>query len=111
MPDGQTLKDRATQLLIKYKSGALVTQCHACDIYMDGRTESGKQGSVLLDQKPQYGIAMSLKKDEIIAPTKGNGGGGIIENCDKGAPPLNGFPERTYTEAASLFNFTMDTFL
>ena len=24
----QTLKDRATQLLIKYKSGALVTQCH-----------------------------------------------------------------------------------
>ena len=23
----QTLKDRATQLLIKYKSGALVTQC------------------------------------------------------------------------------------
>ena len=24
--DGQTLKDRATQLLIKYKSGALVTQ-------------------------------------------------------------------------------------
>ena len=26
MPDGQTLKDRATQLLIKYKSGALVTQ-------------------------------------------------------------------------------------
>ena len=42
MPDGQTLKDRATQLLIKYKSGALVTQCHACDIHMDGRTESGK---------------------------------------------------------------------
>ena len=28
MPDRQTtLKDRATQLLIKYKSGALVTQC------------------------------------------------------------------------------------
>ena len=30
MPDGLThshLKDRATQLLIKYKSGALVTQC------------------------------------------------------------------------------------
>ena len=26
MPDGQTLKDRATQLLIKYKSGALVTK-------------------------------------------------------------------------------------
>ena len=26
MPYGQTLKDRATQLLIKYKSGALVTQ-------------------------------------------------------------------------------------
>ena len=26
MPDGQTLKDRATQLLTKYKSGALVTQ-------------------------------------------------------------------------------------
>ena len=26
MPDSQTLKDRATQLLIKYKSGALVTQ-------------------------------------------------------------------------------------
>ena len=26
MPDGQTLKDRATELLIKYKSGALVTQ-------------------------------------------------------------------------------------
>ena len=25
--DGQTLKDSATQLLIKYKSGALVTQC------------------------------------------------------------------------------------
>ena len=24
--DGQTLKDRATQLLMKYKSGALVTQ-------------------------------------------------------------------------------------
>ena len=24
--DGQTLKDRATQLLINYKSGALVTQ-------------------------------------------------------------------------------------
>ena len=31
MPDGrthsQTLKDRATQLLIKYKNGARVTQC------------------------------------------------------------------------------------
>ena len=26
MPDSQTLKDRATQLLTKYKSGALVTQ-------------------------------------------------------------------------------------
>ena len=26
MPYGQTLKDRAIQLLIKYKSGALVTQ-------------------------------------------------------------------------------------
>ena len=26
MPYGQTLKDSATQLLIKYKSGALVTQ-------------------------------------------------------------------------------------
>ena len=26
MPYGQTLKDRATQLLIKYKSGARVTQ-------------------------------------------------------------------------------------
>ena len=26
IPYGQTLKDRATQLLIKYKSGALVTQ-------------------------------------------------------------------------------------
>ena len=28
--DGQTLKDKATQLLIKYKSGALVT--HICRI-------------------------------------------------------------------------------
>ena len=27
LTDRQTLKDRATQLLIKYKSGALVTQC------------------------------------------------------------------------------------
>ena len=27
LTDGQTLKDSATQLLIKYKSGALVTQC------------------------------------------------------------------------------------
>ena len=26
LTDGQTLKDRATQLLLKYKSGALVTQ-------------------------------------------------------------------------------------
>ena len=26
MPYGQTLKDSATQLLVKYKSGALVTQ-------------------------------------------------------------------------------------
>ena len=26
MPDSQTLKDRATQLLTKYKSGAFVTQ-------------------------------------------------------------------------------------
>ena len=26
LTDGQTLKDRATQLLIKYKSGALLTQ-------------------------------------------------------------------------------------
>ena len=26
LTDGQTLKDRATQLLTKYKSGALVTQ-------------------------------------------------------------------------------------
>ena len=26
LTDGQTLKDRATQLFIKYKSGALVTQ-------------------------------------------------------------------------------------
>ena len=26
LTDGQTLKDRATQLLIKYKSGTLVTQ-------------------------------------------------------------------------------------
>ena len=26
LTDGQTLKDSATQLLIKYKSGALVTQ-------------------------------------------------------------------------------------
>ena len=37
MPDGrthsQTLKDRATQLLIKYRSGALVTQssCPSCN--------------------------------------------------------------------------------
>ena len=31
--DGQTLKDRATQLLIKYKSGALVTQY--CVIWWD----------------------------------------------------------------------------
>ena len=29
MPEGQTLKDRATQLPIKYKSGALVTQKRA----------------------------------------------------------------------------------
>ena len=36
MPDRQTtLKDRATQLLIKYKSGALVTQLS--DIALDGR--------------------------------------------------------------------------
>ena len=28
MPDSQTLKDSATQLLTKYKSGALVTQCN-----------------------------------------------------------------------------------
>ena len=27
LTDSLTLKDRATQLLIKYKSGALVTQC------------------------------------------------------------------------------------
>ena len=27
LTDGQTLKDSATQLLTKYKSGALVTQC------------------------------------------------------------------------------------
>ena len=27
LTDGQTLKDRATQLRTKYKSGALVTQC------------------------------------------------------------------------------------
>ena len=27
LTDSETLKDRATQLLIKYKSGALVTQC------------------------------------------------------------------------------------
>ena len=34
MPYGQTLKDGATQLLIKYKSGALVTQyftSHVCE--------------------------------------------------------------------------------
>ena len=31
MPYGQTLKDKATQLLIKYKSGALVTQCEIHD--------------------------------------------------------------------------------
>ena len=31
MPDSQTLKDRATQLLIKYKSGALVTHCNGED--------------------------------------------------------------------------------
>ena len=30
MPYGQTLKDKATQLLIKYKSGALVTQFSIC---------------------------------------------------------------------------------
>ena len=30
IPYGQTLKDRATQLPIKYKSGALVTQCINC---------------------------------------------------------------------------------
>ena len=28
LTDGQTLKDRATQLLIKYKTGALVTQLY-----------------------------------------------------------------------------------
>ena len=30
--DGQTLKDSATQLLIKYKSGALVTQFDIADL-------------------------------------------------------------------------------
>ena len=54
-------------------------------------------------------IAMGLKKDEIIAHIKG--GGAIIENCDKGAPPLNGFPDRSYTEATPILNFTMNTFL
>ena len=33
LTDGQTLKDRATQLLIKYKSGALVTQI---ELLLDG---------------------------------------------------------------------------
>ena len=32
LTDGHTLKDSATQLLIKYKSGALVTQLNATDI-------------------------------------------------------------------------------
>ena len=31
LTDGQTLKDRATQLLKKYKSGALVTQLEIID--------------------------------------------------------------------------------
>ena len=34
MPDSQTLKDSATQLLIKHKSGALVTQF--CCLGYDG---------------------------------------------------------------------------
>ena len=40
----QTLKDRATQLLIKYKSGALVTQCLAKkkgEIFGDGNSLVG----------------------------------------------------------------------
>ena len=32
LTDGQTLKDSATQLLIKYKRGALVTKLNATDI-------------------------------------------------------------------------------
>ena len=38
MPDSLThskMKDRATQLLIKYKSGALVTQCDKSDTLIE----------------------------------------------------------------------------
>ena len=41
MPDSQTLKDRATQLLIKYKSGALVTQSNMSHSQMLGKVEYG----------------------------------------------------------------------
>ena len=44
------MKDRATQLLIKYKSGALVTQCNVDEILDEKTWESwtgGGQGSYL----------------------------------------------------------------
>ena len=43
MPDRQTtLKDRATQLLIKYKSGALVTQLDSINRYQSILWEGGQ---------------------------------------------------------------------
>ena len=41
LTDSQTLKDSATQLLIKYKSGALVTQLRICpdELLRRGSTE------------------------------------------------------------------------
>ena len=52
MPDSlthsQTLKDRATQLLKKYKSGALVTQCLDTDDYEHGIETVGLQFTNIL---------------------------------------------------------------
>ena len=49
MPYGQTLKDRASQLLIKYKSGALVMQSHPLFAIIIGIEIQRKQRGYILD--------------------------------------------------------------
>ena len=44
LTDPLTEEDRATQLLIKYKSGALVTQSNPCGIYPVTQTAAFAEG-------------------------------------------------------------------
>ena len=71
MPYGQTLKDSATQLLIKYKSGALVTRCKKIGLGI------------------QPGICVSLCIFSSLAPV---GQTGLMQRSSSGLPTCLKWP-------------------